>query len=59
MNDPDRGNRCAHPICACTVDAGERFCSDHCRDAMQHPHPGTDGERCLCGHRACAAGEQG
>jgi len=45
--------RCAHPACACTVPAGEDFCSEHCRQVTRDPQPGDDAEGCRCGHNAC------
>ena len=46
---------CASSTCACLVPAGESYCSEHCREAMEHPHDGADSESCRCGHPACAS----
>ena len=45
--------RCAHGGCACTVTAGEQWCSEHCRTAAGGAHAGSG---CGCGHANCAAG---
>jgi hypothetical protein len=42
---------CDHAPCNCSATAGERFCSDACRDlAIASPHSDT---RCGCDHEAC------
>ncbi|WP_426702606.1 hypothetical protein ACPPVV_06285 [Rhodanobacter sp. Col0626] len=41
---------CAHPGCACKVDAGLTYCSDYCRHKGERQ---VDGETCDCGHSDC------
>lgn len=55
MNPTADAQQCAHPLCGCSVATGEEYCSDACRKAVAQPHAGTDGERCQCGHAACAS----
>ena len=43
--------RCAHEPCPCTVEAGERFCSQTCE--AQSTTEGGPEPSCDCGHRAC------
>jgi len=50
--------KCAHAGCVCTVDAGERFCSEYCLvqsgrgdDASLAADGDEDG--CTCGHAEC------
>jgi len=45
-----KGKICAHEPCQCVVPAGEKFCSDFCRDA------GADEVEiaCECDHPACS-----
>jgi hypothetical protein len=46
--------KCAHAGCLCTVEAGERYCSDYC--AVQANASGAaDDTECSCGHPECAA----
>jgi predicted nucleic acid-binding Zn ribbon protein len=28
--------KCKHDLCSCTVNKGNDFCSDHCREATEH-----------------------
>ena len=41
---------CAHEPCQCTVPAGEKYCSDWCRDAGSKEVEIA----CECGHPPCA-----
>ncbi len=43
--------KCAHPACFCTVETGNKFCSDHCRDAH-----GMIELNCQCCHAGCECG---
>jgi len=44
--------KCAHPACRCTVPAGEKYCSQRCKDS------GTEQEiSCDCGHPGCSLSE--
>lgn len=51
-SDTGGGTRCAHGACACSVTAGEQWCSEHCRTAAG-AHTGSG---CGCGHAGCTAG---
>ncbi len=42
-------NTCAHEPCQCTVPAGEKYCSDACRDAGREEVEIA----CQCNHPAC------
>jgi hypothetical protein len=41
---------CQHEGCLCTVEDGQEFCSDHCR---QHAEGTHEEHVCECGHPAC------
>jgi predicted nucleic acid-binding Zn ribbon protein len=43
-------NKCAHPICTCSVSGNEKYCSDHCRDAVDQDIVEIS---CDCGHTNC------
>lgn len=43
---------CGHEGCGCTVDEGQEFCSEHCRE---HTSEGPTGQPCACGHPECQA----
>ena len=43
-------NTCAHIPCTCGVGAGERYCSDFCRDAGSEEVEIA----CECGHATCS-----
>ena len=45
-------NKCQHGPCMCEVSAGQKYCSDGCRDlaGMQS----QSNSRCGCDHPACA-----
>jgi predicted nucleic acid-binding Zn ribbon protein len=43
-------NKCAHPICTCSVGGNEKYCSDHCRDAVDQDIVEIS---CDCGHTGC------
>ena len=43
-------NKCAHEICDCAVPEGEKYCSDHCKEAEDQ---GIIEISCDCGHPAC------
>ena len=51
-NQSTRQARCGHALCKCTVPAGERFCSDHCRKASERPSR-AEGSKCGCAHAPC------
>lgn len=42
-------NKCAHPACACMAPAGEKYCSQLCKDAGAKEVEIA----CDCGHAAC------
>jgi hypothetical protein len=43
---------CGHTGCTCQVEAGQEFCSDHCRErAADAAHAG---HACGCGHPGCS-----
>ena len=48
--------KCAHAGCICTVEDGERYCSDYCHaqeggeQAQAHDE---DDDECQCGHAEC------
>jgi hypothetical protein len=45
--------RCGHDTCRCEVEAGQEFCSDHCRE---HAGMSDHAEHvCECGHAACTS----
>lgn len=44
--------QCAHEACQCSVGEGERYCSDHCREADEAGATSADAG-CNCGHPAC------
>jgi hypothetical protein len=44
--------KCAHPACACEVNADSRYCSQYCKDAGS-----TTEISCNCGHAGCAVTE--
>lgn len=48
--------KCAHPSCACKVEAPEEFCSDECRTAVETPGSKVE-EQCQCGHSDCIVGQ--
>jgi hypothetical protein len=39
--------KCAHPSCDCTVNAGEKYCSEYCKKAPQTEL------HCNCMHKGC------
>jgi hypothetical protein len=43
-------NRCAHEACGCTVIGDAKYCSDHCRDAVDQDIVEI---ACDCGHKGC------
>jgi predicted nucleic acid-binding Zn ribbon protein len=43
-------NKCAHQLCNCSVRADDKYCSDHCRDAVDQDIVEI---RCDCGHTGC------
>jgi hypothetical protein len=45
-------NKCGYGPCTCKVAAGQRFCSDGCRDLAVLS--GQSSLRCGCDHAACA-----
>ena len=53
-SDTSGATRCAHAACACSVPAGEQWCSEHCRTAAG-AHTGAG---CGCGHPGCGAGSR-
>lgn len=46
----ENNNKCAHPLCACSVGSGNKYCSDHCRDAVDQDIVEI---HCDCGHPDC------
>ena len=44
-------NTCAHTPCTCVVEAGEKYCSESCRDAESDEVEIA----CECGHATCSA----
>ncbi len=49
-------NKCQHGPCGCEVSAGQRFCSDACRDLAGMASQSST--RCGCDHAACAHEER-
>jgi hypothetical protein len=50
--------KCAHAGCTCTVESGERYCSEYCLVQAERTDPdalATDGDEdgCGCGHKEC------
>ena len=50
--------KCAHAGCTCTVEAGERFCSEYCLVQAERTDDealAADGDEagCTCGHTEC------
>ena len=45
--------KCAHPDCACTVQPGERYCSDYCVAQNSGEQAAADDDECQCGHPEC------
>lgn len=45
--------KCAHPGCTCTIEPGERYCSDYCLAQDSGEHAAADDEECQCGHAEC------
>lgn len=49
--------KCAHAGCTCTIDEGERYCSDYCAEqvnaAEQHDDDEDGDHECECGHAEC------
>ena len=43
-------NTCAHIPCTCTVEKGEKYCSDSCRDAGSNETEIA----CECDHATCS-----
>ena len=43
-------NQCAHAACSCAVIGDAKFCSDHCRDAVDQDMIEI---ACDCGHNGC------
>jgi hypothetical protein len=49
--------KCAHAGCVCTVEAGERFCSEYCLVQAERTDDAAlaaDDDGCTCGHAECA-----
>jgi hypothetical protein len=44
--------KCEHSTCTCQASAGQRFCSDACRQAQSASQ--AQGSSCSCGHADCA-----
>ncbi|MES1982660.1 MAG: hypothetical protein V4443_09295 [Pseudomonadota bacterium] len=53
--ESDTQQLCAHPACACIVEAGHEYCSEYCNNAADQS--GTMEEEmenaCGCGHPQC------
>ncbi len=48
--------KCAHAGCSCTVEAGERYCSEYCLVQAERTDDealAADGDGCTCGHQEC------
>jgi hypothetical protein len=46
--------KCAHAGCTCTVEAGERYCSDYClAQVNDEPDKRAHHDECRCGHAEC------
>ena len=41
-------NKCAHPLCNCATEAGEKYCSEYCRKTAALPEL-----KCYCHHAGC------
>ena len=50
-SNPSQANQCAHPVCNCPVDPGQKYCSDACAKA---PENGLAATSCNCNHSSCA-----
>lgn len=48
MADEESANKCAHPICTCTVADDDKYCSEYCRDAKDITEI-----NCGCEHAGC------
>jgi hypothetical protein len=46
----ENNNKCAHAMCNCSVAGNEKYCSDHCRDAVDQDIVEIS---CDCGHIGC------
>ena len=51
--------KCAHAGCACTVEAGEQYCSEYCLVQAERTDDDAraadaDDDGCTCGHAECA-----
>lgn len=44
------GNKCPNEICSCLVAVDKKYCSDHCKDAVEQDIIEI---KCDCGHRDC------
>ena len=44
--------KCDHPGCICTVESGERYCSDYCAEQANAKDAAAD-DTCACGHPEC------
>ena len=48
----DNASRCGHAPCQCAImPGGDRYCSDHCRQAAASGQ--SQSAPCGCGHAAC------
>ena len=50
--------KCAHAGCACTVESGERYCSEYCLIQAERTDDDAlaadgDDDGCTCGHAEC------
>ena len=52
----DKGHRCGHAPCGCTVPGGGEYCSEHCRDAASAGAFAAG--PCACGHEVCVSDPQ-
>lgn len=43
-------NKCKHELCNCPTQGDEKYCSDHCREAVSQDIIEL---KCDCGHAGC------
>lgn len=51
----EKGFKCGHAPCKCTVSTEGEYCGDHCRKAAASHVPET---LCGCGHAPCGTSPQ-
>lgn len=51
--DTKRSDKCAHESCACSVEPGVAYCSEHCAQVSRNASTSSQHGQCGCGHPAC------